>query len=171
MMAPQDSVGTRPAEADAAEAGMEPHPVLSQWERVRQGTLTTLGLFLEDELGYAPAPGGRTIHEIALHIAHEEAIEVLHGTAKTLPVFPKAYEARDYPTPESIGALLDGVHARSLKYLRGLDEAALNTDIALAWGETSTPLKVILHIIEHEVHHRGELSLALGILGRSGFDA
>jgi hypothetical protein len=75
-MAPQDSVGTRPPEADAAEAGMEPHPVLSQWERVRQGTLTTLGLFLEDELGYAPAPGGRTIREIALHIAHEEAIEV-----------------------------------------------------------------------------------------------
>lgn len=150
---------------------MEPNPVLAQWERVREGTLTTLALFLEDELGFAPAEGGRSIREIALHIAHEEAIEVQYGAAHSLPEPPDAFQAQDYPTQDSIAGLLRSVHALSVGYLDRLDERAMSTEIMLAWGESSTPLKVILHIIEHEAHHRGELSLALGILGRSGFDA
>jgi uncharacterized damage-inducible protein DinB len=78
--------------------------------------------------------------------------------------------ARRLPTTESIEAL-EQVHARTLAYLRGLDGAALHTETTLAWGEASTPLMVVQHMIEHEAHHRGELSLALGILGRTGFDA
>jgi len=150
---------------------MPSHPILQQWERVRQGTLVTLGLFQEDELGFSPAPGLRSIREIALHIAHEEAIEILHGAARTLADLPQAYSAGDYPTAASVRALLEGVHARSLEYLGELDGAALHRPIELASGEMSNPLNVILHLIEHEVHHRGELSLALGILGRNGFDA
>jgi uncharacterized damage-inducible protein DinB len=30
---------------------------------------------------------------------------------------------------------------------------------------------MILHVIEHEIHHRGELSLKLGLLDREGLDA
>jgi uncharacterized damage-inducible protein DinB len=150
---------------------MNSHPVLDQWEKVRQGTLVTLGLFFEDELVFTPAPGGRSICEIALHIAHEEAIEMLYGMAKVLPELPDPYPPGDFPTTESIRGALEQVHARTLAYLRGLDGAALHTETTLAWGEASTPLMVVQHMIEHEAHHRGELSLALGILGRTGFDA
>jgi uncharacterized damage-inducible protein DinB len=30
---------------------------------------------------------------------------------------------------------------------------------------------MIGHLIEHEIHHRGELSLILGLLGREGLNA
>jgi len=30
---------------------------------------------------------------------------------------------------------------------------------------------MLWHTIEHEIHHRGELSLTLGLLGRAGLDA
>jgi uncharacterized damage-inducible protein DinB len=29
---------------------------------------------------------------------------------------------------------------------------------------------IIWHVLEHEIHHRGELSLILGLLGREGLD-
>jgi uncharacterized damage-inducible protein DinB len=30
---------------------------------------------------------------------------------------------------------------------------------------------MLWHVVEHEIHHRGELSLILGLLGREGLDA
>jgi len=30
---------------------------------------------------------------------------------------------------------------------------------------------MLMHTLEHEIHHRGELSLILGLLGRKGLDA
>ena len=37
-------------------------------------------------------------------------------------------------------------------------------------GEVFTLRWIIWHVLEHEIHHRGELSLALGLLGREGLD-
>jgi uncharacterized damage-inducible protein DinB len=144
---------------------------LRQWERVRLGTLATLDMFLEDELGFAPVQGGYSIREIALHIPHEEEIELLHGLGRLTPDLPGPYPAANFPTKLSLVNQLAGVHARSLDFLHGLDDAALRRETELAWGERLRPIDVILHLIEHETHHRGELSLALGLLGRRGFDA
>jgi uncharacterized damage-inducible protein DinB len=30
---------------------------------------------------------------------------------------------------------------------------------------------MVWHVMEHEIHHRGELSLLLGMLGHEGLDA
>ena len=37
-------------------------------------------------------------------------------------------------------------------------------------GEPYTLSWIIWHVLEHEIHHRGELSLVLGLLGRDGLD-
>jgi uncharacterized damage-inducible protein DinB len=38
-------------------------------------------------------------------------------------------------------------------------------------GAQARLVELFDHIIEHEIHHRGELSLILGVLGREGLDA
>jgi uncharacterized damage-inducible protein DinB len=38
------------------------------------------------------------------------------------------------------------------------------------WGEPIPLRWIIWHVLEHEVHHRGELSLILGLLGKEGLD-
>lgn len=43
--------------------------------------------------------------------------------------------------------------------------------ILIAWGPASHLIEMLGHIVEHEIHHRGELSLVLGMLGRPGLDA
>jgi len=144
---------------------------LDHWEHIRQGTLATLDLFDEAELGFAPVPAGYSVREIALHIAHEEMIEILYGLARLLPDLPAPFRAGDFRSKKSIVDQLAGVHAQSLHYLRRLDPASLEAEVDLAWGERLRPIAVIQHIVEHETHHRGELSLAVGLLGRRGFDA
>jgi uncharacterized damage-inducible protein DinB len=38
-------------------------------------------------------------------------------------------------------------------------------------GHDYTPAWVFWHVLEHEIHHRGKVSLILGLLGREGLDA
>jgi len=144
---------------------------IAHWNRVRQGTLATIDLFQEDELGFAPVAGGYTIREIAVHVAHEEEIEINYGLARLIADAPEPYPVARFPSKRAIVDQLAGVHARSIEVLHGLDLASMEEEVELAWGERLRPLDVILHVIEHETHHRGELSLALGVLGRRGFDA
>ena len=144
---------------------------IDYWDRVRQGTLATVDLFLEDELGFAPVSGGYTVREIALHIAHEEEIELLYGLASASPDMPEPYPPADFPTKQAIVHQLSTIHARTVEFLRGQTDDAFLREAELAWGERLRPIDVVRHLIEHETHHRGELSLTLGLLGRRGFDA
>jgi hypothetical protein len=42
--------------------------------------------------------------------------------------------------------------------------------IALPWGEEIHLDWIIGPVLVHEIHHRGELSLIFGLLGREGLD-
>jgi uncharacterized damage-inducible protein DinB len=139
-------------------------------DRVRRGTLSTLDKFEKDELGWAPVGGGYSLREICLHIAHEEVIEISYGLSRDTPSLPDAFRPGDYVSKSSIRDLWSGVRARTMAFVNSLDDDALGTPVELAWGETQRPLDVLLHVVEHEIHHRGELSLALGLLGREGLD-
>ena len=63
------------------------------------------------------------------------------------------------------------MHARTVVYLRGLTDEALLSEIETPWGARVQQAEMLMHVLEHEVHHRGELSLMLGLRGRQGLDA
>jgi uncharacterized damage-inducible protein DinB len=106
-----------------------------------------------------------------LHIAQEEYGEVQYGLTYELDQFPAAYQQADYPSLKSIKSRLEQVHKQTVEYLRSLDDADLQADFEAQWGQTRPLIDFVAHVIEHEVHHRGELSLMLGMLGREGLDA
>jgi uncharacterized damage-inducible protein DinB len=62
------------------------------------------------------------------------------------------------------------VHARTEAWLETLDETGLERVIVRPSGHRRTVGWIIWHVVEHEIHHRGELSLILGMLGREGLD-
>jgi hypothetical protein len=98
---------------------------------VRAGTLATFDLFLEGELGF-PREGGYSIREIALHIAHEEEIEILHGLSRLVPDLPPAYPMGQFPSNGSVPVQLMGVHGASLSFLGGLEEKAWEQEVLMA---------------------------------------
>jgi len=143
----------------------------SRWDHIRAGLVETIGWLADGELTFRPYPTAWTVRELLLHIAQEERGERDYGIRQTLAAFPEAYDPAAYPTVTSIQVLLATVHAASVAYLDTLAHADLVRTIETPWGARGPLQDLLEHLIEHETHHRGELSLILGMLGKSGLDA
>ena len=81
------------------------------------------------------------------------------------------YDPGDFETIDAIKELLSNVHADSLDYVAKLSDTDLERTVTAPWGENYFLGDMIGHVVEHEIHHRGELSLILGLLGRDAPDA
>jgi uncharacterized damage-inducible protein DinB len=153
------------------EEPMELENLKNQWRQVRDGLLATLAKLNDGELAYVPYPGAWNTGALLRHVAYEELVEVHYGLMHRLPEFPGEIRPEDFPTLASIGALLGDVHAVTEAYLDELAETDLDQDFTAAWNQTRRMGDFLWHTLEHEIHHRGELSLILGMLGKQGLDA
>jgi uncharacterized damage-inducible protein DinB len=109
------------------------------------------------------------VGRIALHIADAEEGWFRLGVTKERESWPSDYDLEKYSTKEAIKTLLSEVHTKTMIYLETLTIDDLDMIVEAPWGKF--PLRFIIwHVIEHEIHHRGELSLILGTLGRKGLD-
>ncbi|MGB3715483.1 MAG: DinB family protein [Candidatus Promineifilaceae bacterium] len=145
--------------------------ILSNWDRIRTKLVETIDCFEEQDLSFHPRSGLWTVRELMIHIAHEEMGEVGFGIIQELQEWPPDYDPSDYETIDSIKRLLSAVHAHTLDYLETLTDADLGRTVTAPWDEEYLLGDMVGHVIEHEVHHRGELSLILGLLGRTAPDA
>lgn len=145
--------------------------ILEHWKNVRAGLLETIDKFEQSELDFQPFVGGWSVHQIILHIAQEENGEFNYGIRQVLKDFPAEYNPAMFPTLEAAKSLLKSIHDPTIEYLQGLKAGDLEKEILTPWGKTYQQIEMIGHLIEHEIHHRGELSLILGLLGKPGLDA
>lgn len=149
---------------------MKPSEVFSHWKRVRDGLFHTIDLFTDDELLYTPAGTTRTVGRTMLHIADAEDGWFQYVVKKELDKWPAQYIVENYPTREAIKQALTDVHERTEAYIDTLEESDMARIIEAPWGEEFYIGWILWHVLEHEIHHRGELSLILGLLGREGLD-
>jgi uncharacterized damage-inducible protein DinB len=148
---------------------MKPRQLFHHWEQVRADLLATIDMFNEDELTFTPFKGSWPVGQIMLHIADCED-NWLFGVVQHQVEPWVFYELADYPTRIAIQAALNQAHLRTLAFLDSLDEADLDKKFETPDGHPYRLGWIIWHVLEHEIHHRGELSLALGLLGREGLD-
>lgn len=142
----------------------------SHWKQVREDLLSTIDKFKEDELSFVPFESSMPVGQIMLHIGEAEEGWFRTFVAKELEEWPD-FDLEDYPTPEAIKAQLTVIHSRTEKYLESLNTDDLEQSIDHPRRDYRLPLGwIIWHVLEHEIHHRGELSLILGMLGRAGLD-
>jgi uncharacterized damage-inducible protein DinB len=150
---------------------MKPQELISHWSAVRADLLATVRKFSEDELRYVPFPNAYSVGQLMLHIAHEEEIEVRYGITRELSDVPPAFSLQDYSTVNAIERVMTETHERTETFLRSLDDAAMERVIETPWGARAPLYDLLWHVLDHEIHHRGELSLMLGWLGKQGLDA
>lgn len=148
---------------------MKPRQLFGHWEQVRADLRATIDKFSADELTFTPFEGGWPVGRIMLHIAECED-HWLHGEVRHEFELPISYELDDYPTKPAILEVLNIAHSRTLQFLDGLEENDLDRVYRTSHEETFPLRWIIWHVLEHEIHHRGELSLILGMLGREGLD-
>ena len=148
---------------------MKPILLFSHWEQVRADLYATIDKFREDELGYIPFTGSWSVGQIMLHIAECED-HWLHALVRHEFEPPVDYQLSEYPDKATIKQVLSAAHNRTLRFLQELEEQDLDREYLTRHGETFKLSWIIWHVLEHEIHHRGELSLMLGQLGREGLD-
>lgn len=140
------------------------------WKQLHRDLLWTIDQFDQDELVYRPFGQSWMVGDIMVHIPDAEDGWFRYVVNRELSDWP-SYSLDEYPDIESIKKLISEVHARTEGFLAELDSADLERPIQLPWKDVETSLGwIIWHVIEHEIHHRGELSLILGTLGKEGLD-
>jgi uncharacterized damage-inducible protein DinB len=79
------------------------------------------------------------------------------------------WSAEDCPTMAELRASRDRIREATRTYLGNLTEEQLNTTLAerpADWGgELRTPAFILLHVITHAFHHKGQIVAMLRILG------
>lgn len=143
--------------------------MFAHWEQVRGDLLVAIDKFSDAELTFAPYPGAWPVGQVMLHIADCEDYW-LHCLVQKIVSPDVLYQLADYPTKAAVCSLLQQAHERTVALLAQLDENDLAREYETARGERYTLGWIIWHVLEHEIHHRGELSMALGLLGREGLD-
>jgi len=149
---------------------MKPEEFYAHWKQIRTGLLATMDQFQDEELHYKPFEGAWSVGEILLHIANAEQGWFRYAMTGEFDEWPSGHTLENYPTFESIKALLKEVHDWTEAAIAGLSIDDYQKVIELPWDEKIHLSWIIWHVLEHEIHHRGELSLILGLLGREGLD-
>jgi uncharacterized damage-inducible protein DinB len=154
---------------DWERKAMKLSQMFSHWEQVRADLFATMEKFRDDELTYVPFPDAWPVGQVMLHIANCENFWI-HGLVRGVTGTHTSYPLADYPTRAAIQEVLEQTHRPTVAFLDSLNEHDLERSFRTSEGESFTLQWIIWHVLEHEIHHRGELSLILGTLGRSGLD-
>jgi uncharacterized damage-inducible protein DinB len=79
------------------------------------------------------------------------------------------WSEEDCPTMAALEAAKGRIRAATFAYLGSLTEEELNTTLAkrpVDWGgELRSPAFILLHVITHAFHHKGQVVAMLRILG------
>lgn len=120
-----------------------------------------------DQLAFTAHAGLWSLGQTACHIAGtEEGWLRYFCNGRWSP--PEAdYQLADYPTVGALKALLAKVHARTAAEFAAVPGLAAHLDetVALPWGPSVSRRWAVWHVLEHTIHHRGEVYLMLGLQG------
>ena len=137
--------------------------VFSHWGEARTLLVEAVQTLQDSDLAYTPGGGLRSIGENVAHIGQGEDFWCSRVVDQPMGVWDAA-EDPQLATVSGLLRRLDELHQKTLGHLSALEASALEEQIETRRGPR-TKHWVFWHIIEHEVHHRGEVFFAMGIHG------
>lgn len=149
---------------------MNARELFGHWAVVRRDLFRALDTIADEQLDFVPREGLWSLGTVVRHIANAEEGWFRYAITRELDKWAPRYGAEAYPTVESIKHLLAEVHTRTEAYLETLDADRLDEVLETPWGERLSPREIIWHVLEHEIHHRGEIFLMLGLMGMEAPD-
>jgi uncharacterized damage-inducible protein DinB len=139
-------------------------PFLQYFNNVRERTMRVARCIPPDKLDWTYAPGKFTFGDLLRHIAVAER----HMWAETLSGKPSRYTSHGKELAdgyENVIAFMERLHAESLEIFGQLTDEELQRKCITPEGAAITKWKWLRLMVEHEIHHRGQIYLYLGILG------
>ena len=139
-------------------------PFLDYWEMVRGRTVRVVDWIPEDRLEWTWQPGKFTLGDVVRHLAAIERYMYAENAARR----PSRYPGHGRELAEglpAVRAFLDRCHAETVEILGGLSDGDLREKCVTPGGASLAVGKWLRLMVEHEIHHRGQLYLGLGLLG------
>jgi uncharacterized damage-inducible protein DinB len=137
---------------------------LTYLNRVRERTLLALDRIPADQLAWTPRAGEFTLGDIARHFGASEQmfVDAALGAGWHYP----GHRAEIWGvTLDDIRAKLERTHTDALARLRSAGDAALNAKQPDLKGNPISAWRMLMLLIEHEIHHRSQLDTYLMLLG------
>jgi len=137
---------------------------LSYFHSVRARTMRVVEALPADRLEWRHADGVFSPSDLARHIAGTER----YTFAENVLGRPSRYHGCGPSLADGHDAVIDfmqRMHQETTAILQALTPADLERKCASAQGAPITTWKLLRAMIEHEVHHRGEMYVYLALLG------
>lgn len=134
------------------------------YARVRERTRRVILCLPPDRLEWTYRAGKFTLGDLVRHIA---AIErwLYAETAFGMPARYKGCGPELAEGFEATLAYLDEMHRQSMEIFAALSDEQLQNRVQTPGGQSITCWKWLRAMIEHEIHHRGQIYLYLNMLG------
>lgn len=137
---------------------------LEHFERVRERTKRVALLIPADQVEWTYKPGAFTLGDLVRHLATAER----HMWAETVSGRPSRYTSHGRELADgrdAVLAFMDRLHGEAMTIFRALTPEKLAAKCTTPGDVTVTTWKWLRAMEEHEIHHRGQLYLMLGMLG------
>jgi uncharacterized damage-inducible protein DinB len=137
---------------------------LQYFKNVRERTMRVARCIPPDKVDWGYAPGKFTLGDLLRHIAVAERFmwaETLQGHTSRYATHGKEL-ADGY---DEVMAFMEKKHAESMEIFAKLSDEELQSKCKTPDGAEITKWKWLRLMVEHEIHHRGQIYLYLGMLG------
>jgi len=139
-------------------------PFLEYLQKVRRRTMRVVQSIPPEKLEHSFGAGRFTLGDLARHLAVVER----YAWAECVQGKPQRYAGcgRDLAEGlENVIALMERLHQESMEIFSRLTPEELAAKCFTPDGSSITRWKGLRLMIEHEIHHRGEIYACLGVLG------
>lgn len=137
------------------------------WETdLRPITLTALRRMTPEQLHFKPEGFGRSSWELAVHMCDCEWHWIWRNALKKEPWETKWDENRFRDLDDLID-YWSAIHRTTVEWLRDTPVSHLNRKFPMPYTEFpfATMNWLIYHVMEHEIHHRGQIFMLLRMQG------
>lgn len=139
-------------------------PFLQYFGNVRERTLRIARCIPPDKMEWTYAPGKFTFGDLLRHLAVVER----YMWAENVQGRPSRYTAHGRELAdgyENVMAFLERLHAESMEIFARLSDEDLQRKCTTPDNSPITTWKWLRLMVEHEIHHRGQIYLYLSMLG------
>ena len=138
---------------------------LSGWDREAENTLKLLRALPATQYDFRPDAGGRSMGELAWHLAEGDAYMSFGIDAGRFTMDAKPPNIERPRTVEALAPGYERIHREAVARIRKLKPEDLDRSVPFSTGPM--PIRDILWgmIISHGIHHRGQLSLMCRLAG------
>ena len=138
---------------------------LSMWDREAESTLKLLRALPSTQYDFRPDPGGRSLGELAWHLAEGDAYMSSGIEAGRFAMDVKPPNIERPRTIEGLAPGYERIHREAVARIRKLGVEDLDRSVPFFSGPISIRDILWGMIIAHGVHHRGQLALMCRLAG------